>query len=124
MTLLLIALALVITVVRGGDDMYPLDPKLIVGLTLYTFVGVIKSFGVVVGLNVFAGYLIKWPSSIVLWIPIGTVFVLVAHQQLAGSFGLMSLDRIGRIDAFLMYLPAVSLASFAGGLLRNLFGKF
>lgn len=121
LTLLLALIAIGITLIRGGADLRPIDPKLTVGLTVSALFDVIKTFGMIVGLNVFAGFLIKWPSSVVLWIPIGTVFVLVGHQQLAENFGLVSLDRIGRLDAFLMYLPAVGLASFIGGLMGMLF---
>ncbi|MCF6315348.1 MAG: hypothetical protein L3J30_03460 [Marinosulfonomonas sp.] len=79
----------------------------------------IKSFGMIIGLNIFVGFLIKWPSSVVLssvvlWIPISTVFMLVAHQQLGDWFGSVALNDIGRMDAFLMYLPAVGLASLLG----------
>jgi len=120
---LLVLVAIGITLIRGGADLRPIDPKLTLGLTAISFINVVKTFGVIVGLNVFAGFLIKRPSGIVWWIPIATVFVLVAHQQLGDSFGLMSLNRIGRMDAFLMYLPAVGVASLVGGLLGNLFGK-
>lgn len=119
----LILVAIVFTLIRGGADLRPIDPKLTVGLTVISFINVVKTFGAIVGLNVFVGFLIKRPSGIVWWIPIATVFVLVAHQQLGDSFGLMSLDRIGRLDAFMMYLPAVGVASLAGGFLGNLFGK-
>ena len=121
--LLLVLLAIAITLIRGGADLRPIDPKLTVGLTAITLINTIKSFGVIIGLNIFLGFLMKRPSSVVLWIPIGTVFVLLAHQQLGERFGLMELDRIGRMDAFLMYLPAVGLASFVGGLLGNLFRR-
>ena len=121
--LLLVLLAIAITLIRGGADLRPIDPKLTVGLTAITLINAIKSFGVIIGLNIFLGFLMKRPSSVVLWIPIGTVFVLLAHQQLGVLFGLMELDRIGRMDAFLMYLPAVGLASFVGGLLGNLFRR-
>ena len=121
--LLLVLVAIAFTLIRGGADLRPIDPKLTVGLTVISFINVVKTFGAIVGLNVFVGFLIKRPSGIIWWIPIATVFVLVAHQQLGDSFGLMSLDRIGRLDAFMMYLPAVGVASLAGGFLGNLFGK-
>jgi len=121
--LLLVLVAIALTLVRGGADLRPIDPKLTLGLTVIGFIAVVKTFGAIVGLNVFVGFLIKRPSGIIWWIPIATVFVLVAHQQLGDSFGLMSLDRIGRLDAFMMYLPAVGAASLAGGFLGNLFGK-
>ncbi|PHQ99415.1 MAG: hypothetical protein COB39_03835 [Marinosulfonomonas sp.] len=82
--------------------------------TIDTTVEVIKSFGMIIGLNIFVGFLIKWPSSVVLCIPISTVFMLVAHQQLGDWFGPVALNDIGRMDAFLMYLPAVGLASLLG----------
>ena len=114
--LLLGLLAIVITYMRSGAENLAQQ-------TINTTVEVLKSFGMIIGLNVFIGFLIKWPSSVVLWIPISTVFVLVAHQQLGDWFGLVALNDIGRVDAFLMYLPAVGLASFAGGLLGNLFNR-
>ncbi len=114
--LLLGLLAIVITYMRSGAEN-------IAQQTIDATVEVIKSFGMIIGLNIFVGYLIKWPSSVVLWIPISTVFVLVAHQQLGDWFGLVALNDIGRVDAFLMYLPAVGLASLLGGLLGNLFGR-
>lgn len=114
--LLLGLLAIAITYMRGGAEH-------LISQTVESTVEVIKSFGVIIGLNVFVGYLIKWPSSVVLWIPITTVFVLIAHQQLGDWFGLESLNDIGRIDAFLMYLPAVGLASLLGGMLGNLFSR-
>lgn len=114
--LLLGLLAIAITYMRGGGEH-------LISQTVESTVEVIKSFGVIIGLNVFVGYLIKWPSSVVLWIPITTVFVLIAHQQLGDWFGLESLNDIGRIDAFLMYLPAVGLASLLGGMLGNLFSR-
>lgn len=116
LTLVLGVLAIAITYLRSGGEQ-------LIGQTVETAVEVIKSFGVIIGLNVFIGYLVKWPSSVVLWIPIATVFVLVAHQQLGDWFGLTSLNDLGRMDAFLMYLPAVGLASLLGGLLGNLFGR-
>lgn len=116
LTLLLGLLAIAITYFRGGGEY-------LVGRTVESTVEVIRSFGMIIGLNVFVGYLIKWPSSVVLWIPITTVFVLVAHQQLGDWLGLETLNDIGRIDAFLTYLPAVGLASLLGGLLGNLFGR-
>lgn len=119
----LVLIAIGLTVIRGGADLRPLDPRLTVGLTALTLINVIKTFGVIVGLNVFVGFFLKRPSSVVLWIPIATVFVLVAHQQLGSYFGLMTLNRIGRMDAFMMYLPAVGLASLIGGLLGNLFRR-
>lgn len=123
-SILILILALVaigLTVIRGGADLQPLDPMLIVGLTMTTLINVIKTFGMIVGLNIFAGFLLKQPSSVVLWMPISTVFVLVAHQQLGNYFGLVDLNLVGRMDAFMMYLPAVGLASLIGGLLGNLF---
>lgn len=123
-SILILILALVaigLTVIRGGADLLPLDPKLTVGLTMMTLINVIKTFGMIVGLNVFVGFFLKQPSSVVLWMPISTVFVLVAHQQLGSHFGLMDLNRVGRMDAFMMYFPAVGLASLIGGLLGNLF---
>lgn len=108
-------IAVAITYLRGGAEHLAQQ-------TIDTTVEVIRSFGMIIGLNVFIGFLIKWPSSVVLWVPIATVFVLVAHQQLGDWFGLVSLNDIGRIDAFLMYLPAVGLASMVGGLLGMLFG--
>ncbi len=116
LTLLLGLLAIAITYMRGGGEY-------LVGRTMDTTVEVMRSFGMIIGLNVFVGYLIKWPSSVVLWIPITTVFVLIAHQQLGDWFGLESLNGLGRMDAFLMYLPAVGLASLLGGMLANLFGR-
>lgn len=121
--LVLVLIAIGLTVIRGGADLRPLDAKLTVGLTAITLINVIKTFGVIVGLNVFVGFLLKRPSSVVLWIPIATVFMLVAHQQIGSHFGLMDLDRIGQMDAFMMYLPAVGLASLVGGLLGNLFRR-
>lgn len=121
--LILVLVAIGLTVIRGGADLQPLDPKLTVGLTVITLVNVVKTFGMIVGLNVFVGFFLKLPSSVILWIPIATVFVLVAHQQLGSYFGLMGLNRIGRMDAFMMYLPAVGLASLIGGLLGNLFRR-
>jgi len=109
-------IALAITYSRGGAEHLALQ-------TMESTLTVIKSFGMIIGLNVFVGFLIKWPSSVVLWVPISTVFVLVAHQQLGDWFGLESLNDIGRMDAFLMYLPAVGLASLLGGLLGNLFRR-
>jgi len=114
--LLLGLLAIAITYMRGGSEH-------LVSRTVESTVEVMKSFGMIIGLNVFVGYLIKWPSSVVLWIPITTVFVLIAHQQLGDLFGLESLNDIGRIEAFLIYLPAVGLASLLGGMLGNLFGR-
>jgi len=116
LTLLLGLLTIVITYFRGGGEY-------LVGRSVDSTVEVIRSFGMIIGLNVFVGYLIKWPSSVVLWIPITTVFVLVAHQQLGDWLGLESLNDIGRMDAFLTYLPAVGLVSLLGGLLGNLFGR-
>lgn len=107
-------IALAITYARGGADQ-------IAQQTIDSTLAVIKSFGMIIGLNVFVGFLIRWPSSVVLWVPISTVFVLVAHQQLGDWFGLTSLNEIGRMNAFLMYLPAVGLASLLGGLLGNVF---
>ena len=112
--LLLVLIALAITYLQGGAE--HLAQK-----TLDSTVNVIKSFGMIIGLNIFVGFLIKWPSSVVLWIPITTVFVLVAHQQLGDWFGLVALNDIGRMDAFLMYLPAVGLACLLGGLLGMVF---
>ncbi|HBQ37230.1 MAG TPA: hypothetical protein DD729_10435 [Rhodobacteraceae bacterium] len=117
----LILVAIVFTLIRGGADMRPIDPKLTVGLTAITFINVVKTFGMIVGLNVFVGFLIKKPASIVFWIPIGAAVVTVAHHQFGDSFGLMSVARIGWLDAFLMYVPAVGLASLVGGLLGNWF---
>lgn len=114
--LLLGLLAIAITYMRSGAENLALQ-------TIDTTVEVIKSFGMIIGLNIFVGFLIKWPSSVVLWVPISTVFVLVAHQQLGDWFELAALNDIGRVDAFLMYLPAVGLASLLGGLLGNLFGR-
>jgi len=115
--LLLVIVAIGITLIRGGADLRPIDPKLTIGLTAITLINVVKSFGMIVGLNILIGVLIKRSSSVVLWIPVGTVIVLVAHQLLGAQFGLIGLDRIGRMDAFLMYLPAVGLASLLGGML-------
>ncbi len=114
--LLLVLIAIAITYMRSGAEN-------IAQQTIDTTVEVIKSFGMIIGLNIFVGFLIKWPSSVVLWIPISTVFVLVAHQQLGDWFGLVALDDIGRMDAFLTYLPAVGLASLLGGMLGMLFGS-
>lgn len=122
LTLLLALLALAITYLQGGPDT-SFDAKTLISQTLAAFIAVVSSFGMIIGLNVFAGFLIKWPSSVVLWIPISTVFVLVAHQQIGDYFDLTSLNEIGRMKAFLIYLPAVGLASFAGGLLGMLFGR-
>ena len=122
LTLLLALLALAITFIQSSPDA-PFDTKMLVRQTIATFTGVVTSFGIIIGLNIFAGFLIKWPSSVVLWIPISTVFVLVAHQQIGDSFDLTTLNDIGRINAFLMYLPAVGLASLAGGLLGMLLGR-
>lgn len=121
--LLLVLLAIGITLIRGGADLRPIDPKLTVGLTAITLINVVKSFGMIVGLNIVAGFLLKRPTPVALWIPIGAAFVVVAHQLLGNSFGLMELDRIGRVDAFLMYLPAVGLVSLLGGLSGNLFRR-
>lgn len=121
LVLVLVLIAVCLTVIRGGADLRPLDPKLTVGLTVISLINIIKTFGAIVGLNVFAGFFLKRPSSVILWIPIATVFVLVAHQQIGSYFGLMDLNRVGRVDAFLMYFPAVGLASLIGGLLGNLF---
>ncbi|WP_456386773.1 hypothetical protein [Profundibacter sp.] len=112
---LLALIAIAITYLRGGAEQLAQQ-------TIDTTLEVIRSFGMIIGLNVFVGFLIKWPSSVVLWVPISTVFVLVAHQQLGDWFELVSLNDIGRIDAFLTYLPAVGLASMVGGLLGMLFG--
>lgn len=121
--LLLVLIAIGLTLIRGGADLQPIDPKLTVGLTAITLIYVFKSFGLIVGLNVFVGFLLKRPSAVVLWVPIGTVLVLIAHQQIGNGFGMMELGRIGWSDAFMMYLPAVGLASFVGGLLANLFRR-
>lgn len=122
LTLLLAALAIGITFLQASADA-AFDIKQLIGQSLTTFVATVSSFGMIIGLNVFVGFLIKWPSSVVLWVPISTVFVLVAHQQIGDFFDLDSLNEIGRMRAFLMYLPAVGLASFAGGLLGMLFGR-
>lgn len=116
LTLLLGGIAIALTYLRSGSEQ-------LISQTVDTTFEAIKSFGIIIGLNVFIGYFIKWPSSIVLFIPIATVFVLVAHQQFGEWLGLTSLNDIGRMDAFLMYLPAVGLASLLGGLLGNLLGR-
>ncbi len=121
--LLLFLIAIGITLIRGGADLRPIDPKLTVGLTVTIFINVVKTFGMIVGLNVFIGFLLKAPALIVFWIPLGTVFTVGVHLLFASSFGLVPLEQIGRMDAFLMYLPAVGLASLAGGLLGNLFHR-
>lgn len=120
LNLLLVLVAIGLTLIRGGADLQPIDPMLTVGLTAITLINVIKSFGLIVGLNVIAGFLLKRPSIVVIWAPIGTVLVLIAHQQIGVRFGLMEMGRIGWSDAFMMYLPAVGLASIIGGLLGNL----
>lgn len=120
LTLLLVLVAIGLTLIRGGADLQPIDPRLTVGLTAITLINVIKSFGLIVGLNVIVGFLLKRPSIVVIWAPIGTVLVLIAHQQIGVRFGLMEMGRIGWSDAFMMYLPAVGLASIIGGLLGNL----
>ncbi|WP_456388095.1 hypothetical protein [Profundibacter sp.] len=78
--LLLVLLAIGITLIRGGANLQPIDPKLTVGLTALTLINVVKSFGLVVGLNIVAGFLLKRPPYVVLWIPAATVVVLLAHQ--------------------------------------------
>ncbi len=81
LTLLLALLALAITFAQTSPDA-PFDAKTLISQTIAAFIGTVKTFGMIIGLNVFAGFLIRWPSSVVLWIPITTVFVLIAHQQL------------------------------------------
>lgn len=120
--LLLALLALAIVFAQSSPDT-PLDANALINQTRSIFVGVVTSFGIIIGLNIFAGFLIRWPSSVVLWIPIGTVFVLVAHQQIGDYFDLTTLNELGRVNAFLMYVPVVGLASLAGGLLGMLFGR-
>lgn len=121
--LALVLIAIGLTLLRGGADLQPIDPKLTLGLTALTVINVVKTFWMIVGLNILVGFLIKRPLFVALWIPIGTLVVLLAHHQLGARFGLMELGRIGHIDAFLMYLPAVGLASLLGGVLGNLFGR-
>lgn len=108
-------IALVITFYRG--DLRPFDAKLTVGLTGLTLMAVIKSIGVVIAVNAVIGFVLRRPGAVVLWIPLGVVMVVLVHHFLGERFGLMGLDRIGRVDAFLMYLPGVALFSLAGGLL-------
>lgn len=119
--LLLVLVATGLTLVRGEADLQPIDPKLTIGLIAITLINVIKSLGVIVGLNVIVGPLLKRPSFVVLWIPVGTILIMVAHQHIGSHFGLMALGRIGWADAFMMYLPAVGLACLVGGLLRARF---
>jgi len=123
LTLLLAIVAIGITLIRGGADLRPIDPKLTVGLTVMTLVNVINTFGMIVGLNVFIGFLVKTPVSILIWIPLGTIFVVLAHKMFGSSFDLIALERIGGRDAFLMYFPAVGLATLAGGFLGSFFQR-
>lgn len=112
---LMVMIAFAITFYRG--DLRPFDPKLTVGLTALTLMAVIKAIGAVVAINAIVGFILRRPLAVVLWIPFGAIMVVLVHQFLGERFGLTGLDRIGRPDAFLMYLPAVALFSLVGGLL-------
>lgn len=116
--ILLVLVAAAITFYRG--DLTPFDPKLTMGLTALTLVSVMRTFGLIVGLNLIAGFLLKRPLAVLAWIIPGTGLVLGAHALFGAGFGLVELARIGWVDAYLMYLPAVGLMSLLGAVLGQI----
>lgn len=119
--LAIILIGAALTFIRA--DLGTFDPKLTFGLTAITLLSVMSSMGAVVGGNVIIGFLLKTPLKVVLWVPIGAGLALAAHHFLGGYLGLMGLDRVGIVDAFLMYLPSVGLLSLIGGLMGSVLAR-
>lgn len=115
--LLMMVVAGAITFVRG--DLRPFDPKLTAGLSALTLMAVMRTLWAVLGVAVIAGFLLRRPPAVVLWIPVGTVLAVLVHLYAGEWLGLIRLERIGWLDAFLMYLPTVGLFSLLGGLLAS-----
>lgn len=101
-------------------DLRPFDPKMTIGMTVLAVPGLLQSFWAVILINAVVGFVLGRPTLVLVWVPIGTLLVVLAHHFLGADSGLASLSRIGWVNAFLMYFTTVGLISLAGGLLRGL----
>jgi hypothetical protein len=114
----IVPLAAGISWYRAG--MGPFDPVLTLGISAFTFVKIMMTLGAAVGFNIVLGYLFRRPLRVLAWIPVATLIAIVAHHLAAPYYGLLGLDEMGVLDAYLMYLPSVALFSLLGGLFATL----
>ena len=96
-------------------DLRPFDPKLTLGLTALTVLGLMQTFWAALAVNTAVGFILGRPKLVLLWVPLGTLLVVLAHFFLGEKIGLAPLEKIGWIGAYLMYFTSVALLSLFGG---------